>query len=991
MLSKQLIPLAFGQGLDTRRDPKQQLFGKLRVAENVVFETLDSARKRNGYDAFTLTTFAGINLSSSALSAFKDELLAFASDHLYSYSASLDKVEDRGAVYSVYPTSVPAVNNSFNMSMPDMLLLDGLKVFVYRNESTGAINYTVQDAETQSMLVADVQVTSAGTKPRVQAIGTKVYLMWADGNEINFKTFDIRTPSELSVEKLLINNLDSTNNYFDAHYVANKIVVVYCSTNALAKTYLVFVRDNDAVSVPLQFTGQDSTKGIDVSIDSDENIVITYVGVNGVKITVWSANLTIHRLTYTTVDGAWAANIAACHTIETAPGVYKVLVSEKNSTFYLSTIHAYDVTLAGFVGAGQVWLRSVTLASKSFKIGTKSYLLVSYDSEVQGTYFLTDTDAVVVAKVSTGVAGGVAKNTALPHSATNSYTALVPSLYRAKLVAENGNFYSLNGITCTAFDFNNINQFSTASLGNNLIIGGGVVQAYDGGAAVECGFHVFPEAPILTEVNTGTPNNNATRSVQAGTYSYCAVYRWTDHQGQEHRSAPGEEAEIVVSTNNRAVQIVVPCLHLTQKENVIIELYRTEDAGTLFYLVNDVQVPFLSDSNATVTFLDGLNDTDLISRRLLYTTGGVLENIAPPSAKITAVHTASQRIVLAGLENENEILYSKQTSPGQPVEFNDALRKPVDPVGGPITALASMDEKLIIFAEDAIFFIAGIGPNNLGQQDSFTAPERVSTEVGCIEPKSVVLTPDGLMFKSRKGIYLLGRGLQLFYIGEPVEAFNSLTISSAQVVGEVNQVRFTTVDGDCLVYNFSEKLWATFTNHKALSAVSIKNDYYYLRTDGTVFKENRTSFSDNGSPIKMRVEIGWISFAKLQGFSRVYKMLVLGDWWSAHNLLIRVAYDFKDVWAQQALVNPVTLQIDAASYGEDSPYGQPTDKPYGGYGNPYQFRVNFKQQKCQSIKLLIEDAQEHAGQGFSLSQITFEAGGKQGLFKLSKGKKVAMS
>ena len=389
--------------------------------------------------------------------------------------------------------------------------------------------------------------------------------------------------------------------------------------------------------------------------------------------------------------------------------------------------------------------------------------------------------------------------------------------------------------------------------------------------------------------------------------------------------------------------------------------------------------------------LRGQIDSALISGRALYTTGGILDNIPAPSAKVVATHTASQRIFLAGLENENVLQYSKIVFPGQPVEFNDALVIPVDPIGGKITALASMDEKLIIFEQDAVLFISGNGPNNAGQQDSFTVPERISTDVGCIDPKSVVLTPDGLMFKSRKGIYLLSRALQLGYIGAPVEAYNELTITSAKVVGELNQVRFTTNDGDTLVYNYVFKFWATFTNHKAQSSEVINNDYYYLRMNGELYKENRTSYSDAGTTIKMRVEIGWISFAVLQGFSRIYKMLILGDWYSKHLLKVQVAYDFKDAYLQSVIMDPELAKINASTYGQDSPYGEVTGIPYGGTGDAYQVRINFKQQKCQSIKLLIEDEQENAGQGFSLSQITFEVGGKAGLFKLAKGKKFAMS
>jgi hypothetical protein len=254
-----------------------------------------------------------------------------------------------------------------------------------------------------------------------------------------------------------------------------------------------------------------------------------------------------------------------------------------------------------------------------------------------------------------------------------------------------------------------------------------------------------------------------------------------------------------------------------------------------------------------------------------------------------------------------------------------------------------------------------------------------------------VLTPEGLMFKSRKGIYLLSRALQLSYIGAPVEAFNGLTISSAKVVGELNQVRFTTIDGDCLVYNYVYQFWATFTNHRAKSAEILGNNYYYLRTNNELYKENRSTFSDAGVPIKMRLEIGWISFNTLQGFGRVYKMLVLGDWLSRHNLLIKVGYDFNEAWTQSAIITPDAADIDAVAYGDDSPYGQPTGKKYGGSGNPYQARVDFKKQKCQSIKLEIEDVQANAGEGFSLSQITFEVGGKSGLFKLGKSKKFGMS
>ena len=68
----------------------------------------------------------------------------------------------------------------------------------------------------------------------------------------------------------------------------------------------------------------------------------------------------------------------------------------------------------------------------------------------------------------------------------------------------------------------------------------------------------------------------------------------------------------------------------------------------------------------------------------------------------------------------------------------------------------------------------------------------------------MVLTPQGLFFKSNKGIYILERSLVLKYIGFPVDDFNNLNITKADIFAKDNEVRFLTSDGVCLVYNYLE-------------------------------------------------------------------------------------------------------------------------------------------------------------------------------------------
>jgi len=164
--------------------------------------------------------------------------------------------------------------------------------------------------------------------------------------------------------------------------------------------------------------------------------------------------------------------------------------------------------------------------------------------------------------------------------------------------------------------------------------------------------------------------------------------------------------------------------------------------------------------------------------------------------------------------------------------------------------------------------------------------------------------------------------------------------------------------------------WATFTNHKALSAVMLEPNYYYLRNDNLIYKENN-AFNDNGSFIQTKLESGWISFGGIQGFQRIYKLMLLGQYKSSHKIRIRIAYNFKDSWVQEKIVD-VSDFIDEVTWGSSDTYGD--DDFFGGNGTPYQIRFDLKIQKCQSIKISIEDLQSDIGEGMELSNILFKVG-----------------
>ena len=126
-----------------------------------------------------------------------------------------------------------------------------------------------------------------------------------------------------------------------------------------------------------------------------------------------------------------------------------------------------------------------------------------------------------------------------------------------------------------------------------------------------------------------------------------------------------------------------------------------------------------------------------------------------------------------------------------------------------------------------------------------------------------------------------------------------------------------------------------------------------------------------------------------------------------HKLLIKIAYNYDDVWQQEKLID-VTSYTKSYTYGNPSTgtqdtYGDPsladatghTAIAYGGKDNTqYQIRLNFAKQKCESIKICIEEIEgsnsagnpESAGPGFTLSNLSFIVGTKEGDFKIKQSR-----
>lgn len=987
MLQKQTVSVSLAQGVETKVDPKQVIQGKLLELENAIFIKPGQVTKRNGYD-----NLGSIGSTAYGSASFHDELLGFDGNNVKSYSASTMNFQTKGNAVSLEIGNKPVTSNAYaQTSQSGCFHPAGLYTYVWE-DSRGGIRYSVVDSSTGQQLVADALVHASAITPKVFALGSYIIIVYYVSPGLSYRAFSVATPTTLGSAVAINTNVVAANPKWDGAIIGNRLFLAWNST--VTAVSIRYITETLVISAALDYATEVATGGVTVWGDSYLNVWVAYYNNTAVKMVVASYAL-VSTVSATAVETvANVVNLTGVMTSETSSTVSTAILFYQISAAATYDHNVRSCTLSRSVatvtpGTPAVFMRSVGLASKCFVYNGARYVGLAYESTVQPSYFIANSSGTIVAKVASQIGGGLTKKVILPDVwSVSSSEFMVAWLQKTSLSVVSGVIFSNTGVISVTLSFLSSNTFLRATMGNNLHITGGLLSMYDGVSVVEHGFHVYPE-------NAAAPAQATTTGfISPGTYSYTFVYAWTDNQGNIHRSAPSIPQQVVVpaGTSTNKVTWALPTLRLTSKRSsfsradCVIEVYRTQASGTIYYKVTSTSSPTVNDPTAdTVSFADTLADATIIGNELLYTTGGVVENISTPAASL--ISTFKTRLVVVPSEDKQSFWVSKDTTEGSPVEFSDFFIKEIDARDGDITAVAQLDEKLILFKLNTVWVTAGDPPNATGTQDSMPIPELVQTDAGCTNPRSVVVTPAGLMRQSLKGIYLLDRSLQDTYIGAPVEAFNSEEITSAALVPNTNQVRFTTANGVCLVYDYLFNQWSTFKNIKAVDSTIFENKFCYLSTLGTMYQETPGEFTDDSAFIPMRLRTSWLSFSGLQGFQRVWQMLLLGEYKSPHRLKLRASYDFNPYATQETEINAGDL-LDLPVYGEDSPYG--AGSPYGGNFPLYQFRMFMTKQKCEAIQLEIEEFQDSDyGEGLSISALNFLVGLKSGTFKVNPSRSFA--
>lgn len=286
--------------------------------------------------------------------------------------------------------------------------------------------------------------------------------------------------------------------------------------------------------------------------------------------------------------------------------------------------------------------------------------------------------------------------------------------------------------------------------------------------------------------------------------------------------------------------------------NIKVKIYRTEHNGTVGKYVGQV-------TNGTTTFTDDVADGSLGVE--IYTTGGVLENGAPPLAKYLAI--ANNILWYANIKDGTEVFgnvirQSFQNDPDSLIPYEIKVEED-------ITAISNIDIFPIVFGGNTIFRLEGY-------YDSFgtgtVVKRKISDSIGCISNDSIVKADGGLYFAGNDGFYFTDGYRQPVKISEnpqtkmnindTYETITSTSTKQKRIMGAHDkynsriywtcQIDSTNSDNDsCLVFDKRFRAFTTVNGNDNFAPTWLMFDgdiMYRADTRGYVFTHSEDYDTD---------------------------------------------------------------------------------------------------------------------------------------------------
>lgn len=975
------IPLA--AGLAQKADPRALEAPGLSRLVDGQFDELGGIQTRYPYG----------NVMGSVTDARRivqngDELLCFTKTELLSWNAAASTWVSKGTHLAIRVEESAAFATTGDQICADRAELGG--TIVYAWEDNAAVYAGVVNASTGAVILGPTAV-GTGTRPKLVALSTKILLFFRNTAGINVAlsvlAIDPASPAAgLAATPTALLTGGDFNTYYDACRVPGADTAAWACRRTTTTSYQV-----GTVTAALVTTASTKARACDGPI-------AVSCPPTGTHIQVIRANGTNIQGDYLTLA---LADVATGQAVGTASGTVNQIAAAHRSVVddsayrcyaFWSSAEASGVTdwqsktnwvdTNDNLGTQATFVRRLGVASRAFDrdgrvfvwmafAGESSFSGANYSefrAQLQNSYFLYRDDATLHAKAAFQRAGGFAANTGhLPTVQNTSGSTYAWCGVERRVIAlglkQSG--YGARAPRDITFTFDSDEARRCARLGQTLYITGGELMQYDGVQLTEVGFHVYPWYFGAIEVGTG--------NLEDGTYAIKNTLRWDNARGELDRSTTATVGTVTIAGGPNGISIVswTP-VYVTHKTGVAVEVWRTAKDPTPdapFYLVTSKDPAATSNPNRYIangtgatldTFNDELADEDATSNESSNENGGVLEPLAPPAATIIAA--SADRLFLAGIAGApNEVWYSRLRGDNEVASFHDNLRVTIPRDGGDITALAFLNETLIVFKETAIYALPGDGYDNLGGGGNYGPARLLSADVGAASAEAVALMPAGLLFKSSKGWYLLNRGWSVEYVGAAVCDYDAEAVVAVHVLETQHQVRCLTASR-MLVWDYLAQQWAEWSVSNGIHAAMWNGTHHYLTGVGP--KPQLTTYT--GVDYGLDIETAWVPLGA-PGWGRVWKLLVLGEYRSACRVRVRLARNYSDTYFQDKSWPPSPTTV----------------------GGPLQFKHGPSVQEMEAIKIRITaihteddeggDPTPPTGEALKLTRLSLEVGLERGV------------
>lgn len=564
-----------------------------------------------------------------------------------------------------------------------------------------------------------------------------------------------------------------------------------------------------------------------------------------------------------------------------------------------------------------------------------------------------------------------------------------------------------SGCASVVIDYTLELPLTRTELGDAVYTGAACLQSFTGDAFIrESSFHF---RPILWPSDVTVIGSGG--SLSAGQYFYAVTWERHDGNGDLIRSEISRTIVVdVVDSGSVSFNFHSPMYYSGDTQGRIysdirVKIFRSQADGSILLFAGEV-----NDNSGRGDFwprfdsyLDTVADVDLLEETP-YPIAQILRENNPPPAPYH--HTEwRNRMVLVNNQDRDELWISNVKANdsasnrlGVEFSFTQTIRIAAGP--GDIEAVASIDEKLLIFKPESIYMIQGEGPAPNGLGGTFSQPIERSSEVGCINKRSVITTEVGIFFQSRGGIMLMNRAMELEFVGHGVTDILPGTtvgvtalVKRAVLISELKEVRFLLDDADqsVLCYHYRFQRWSVLKyfdiaerndsapDFRLQDIARFEGIFHALVVDArsgltTVYKETeQTEYRDgqtdgfSGDRYQMTLTTPAFKLANLTGFQRLKNVRFLMDYIDEHDLVIDISYN-----DDETNLSTYTFE-DADIVSTDT--------------SSYVVRIKPGKGKSRSIRFRLRDQREgsssgSSGAGFRAIHLSMEAAVKTGGFRI---------